>query len=105
MGFRNLFPVKRVNGGLASRPSAFDREIFNEVDRLFGDFLSGRPLASSFAISSLDFVPKVDVTETENEIQIKADLPGVDEKDIHVEYLDGTLRFSGERKTKSEEKK
>ena len=43
------------------------------------------------------FVPTVDIVEDEKKIVLKADLPGVNEKDIEVKLDDGTLTLSGER--------
>ncbi len=48
--------------------------------------------------------PAVDVVETSKEIKVKADLPGLEEKDIKIELNDGYLTIIGERKEESEEK-
>ena len=42
--------------------------------------------------------PRVDVHETDKEIIIDLELPGIDKKDIKVEFKDNTLNISGERK-------
>jgi HSP20 family protein len=47
----------------------------------------------------------VDIEEDEKAITIKADLPDVEKKDIHVKVENGTLTISGERKREKEEKK
>ena len=47
--------------------------------------------------------PRVDVAETDKSIEVTADLPGVDEKDIRVELRNGVLWVSGEKKTCSKE--
>ena len=49
--------------------------------------------------------PAVDVSENENEVTIKADLPEVDPKNFNIEVHDGQLTLKGERKFEKEEKK
>jgi HSP20 family protein len=49
------------------------------------------------------WAPAVDILETENDLIVKADLPGVDLKDVDIRIENGTLSIKGERKF--EEKK
>ncbi len=51
------------------------------------------------------WAPAVDVYESENAIEIKADLPGMTEKDIDVTVENNTLTIKGERKFENEEKR
>jgi HSP20 family protein len=44
------------------------------------------------------------VTETDNEVKISAELPGMDEKDITVEMDDATITVRGEKKHETEDK-
>lgn len=48
--------------------------------------------------------PAVDIFETENELLLKADLPGVEMKDIDIQLENGTLALRGERKFEQEKK-
>ncbi|MBI3680164.1 MAG: Hsp20/alpha crystallin family protein [Acidobacteria bacterium] len=50
------------------------------------------------------WTPPVDILEMENALILKADLPDVDMKDIHVELENGTLTLRGQRKFESEKK-
>ena len=45
-----------------------------------------------------DWVPSVDVSETEGEYQIKAEIPDVKKEDVKVTVEDGVLTIQGERK-------
>ncbi len=51
------------------------------------------------------WAPAVDMIDHKEEIVLRADLPGLDEKDIEVTVQDGTLTVRGERKEEKEEKK
>lgn len=50
-------------------------------------------------------MPKIDMKETKDAVQVKAELPGVAEEDIKVEVSDGVLTISGEKKAEKEEEK
>lgn len=82
--------------------------LHKEVDRLFDDFMGGiGPRRSGTRLWDQDddeLVPKIDVSETDKEIKVTADLPGIDEKDIEVTLSDGLLTIKGERKAEKEEK-
>jgi HSP20 family protein len=88
----------------------------HEVDRLFQDF--GRdswrsPFRRSafnvepFWRGALSFAatPAVDVVENDNAFEITADLPGMDEKNVEVQVVNGNLTIKGEKKEEKEEKK
>ncbi len=51
-----------------------------------------------------DFLPLVDIQETDNEFIVKADLPEVKKDDVKVHLPDGVLVLEGERKIEKEEK-
>ena len=77
--FRSIIPFRRT--GLARGgydPFTGFRE---EMDRLLEDF--GRGLPAAFTTEKGGFlVPKVDVAETEAGLELTAELPGFDEKDV-----------------------
>lgn len=62
------------------------------------------PSSASKAIAS-DWVPAVDVKETENEFVLHADIPGVNPKDIDVQMENGLLTIQGQRETDKAESK
>ncbi len=84
-----------------TRYDPFPEMEFSTGFRSFQDALS-RMLSEPR--SQRPWTPAVDILETENELVIKADLPEVDMKDIHVEIENGTLSLKGERKFESEDK-
>lgn len=49
--------------------------------------------------------PRINVSETDKELRITAELPGVEQKDIDVTLIGGALVIKGEKKSESEEKK
>jgi HSP20 family protein len=49
-----------------------------------------------------DWSPTSDIVETKDEIAIKAELPGIEEKDVDVEIENGVLTLKGDRKAEKE---
>jgi HSP20 family protein len=87
-----------------------------EMERLFDRFESGFGARGLWPFDPESFgapwaafksgAPAVDLSETETEYRLTADLPGVEEKDMEVKLSDGVLTIKGERseETKKEEK-
>lgn len=76
------------------------------MDRLFDDFYNDFGFGlSRFDEDFGDFSPSLDVSESDTEFKIAAELPGMDEKDIEVSLSDNMLTISGEKKSETEEKK
>ena len=73
---------------------------FSRFDRDFDDLFGA--LASNGG--SAAYSPAVDIVEEEDSFVIRADLPGVDEKEISVKVHEGTLVLAGKREEKSEKK-
>ncbi len=68
----------------------------HRMDRLFDEFFA--PLASEGETATFhNWHPVVDVYEKDDRIIVKADLPGVDKKDINVDVKGNVLTLSGER--------
>jgi HSP20 family protein len=79
-----------------------------EMNRLFDDVFSGfgglgLPGAFGPALQQMPAAPKIDVSETENEIQIKAEMPGIDQNNVEVLLEDDRLIIRGEKKEEREE--
>jgi HSP20 family protein len=81
----------------------------SEMDRLFDSFMGGLPTFPSmfgpsgsraFALS-----PSMDVKETDKEIVVETELPGLDDKDISLTVQNGILIVQGEKKLDYDEEK
>jgi HSP20 family protein len=76
------------------------RTLFQEVQKTFEDFSRRSPFAR---FSSDILSPKIDVAESKDAIEVTAELPGVDEKDVDVTLADDVLTIRGEKKSEREE--
>ena len=76
------------------------------INDIFDDFWGGfqMPVLNWPGMPASGFTPKVNVEETEKGIRVKAELPGMEEKDIEVTLTDDGLSISGEKRTEKEEK-
>jgi HSP20 family protein len=72
------------------------------MDRLFDRFLDLIP-GEALEVSG-EWTPKVDVTETKDAIVVRAEIPGVEQKDIQVNLQDQVLTIKGEKHQEKEEK-
>ena len=77
----------------------------------FDDFFKSyqRALArnapSHEGVMSADWTPSVDITESENEFLIKAELPEVKKEDINIDINNGVVTISGERRSEVKDEK
>jgi len=100
MNLRSLLPVSR-DRTIARSDNPF-MSLQREIDRLFDDFTRGFPAFSNNAVGEL--LPDMDVTETDKQIEITAELPGLEEKDVQINLADNVLTIRGEKKAEKEEK-
>ncbi|MGB9906124.1 MAG: Hsp20/alpha crystallin family protein [Candidatus Saccharicenans sp.] len=73
----------------------------DRMNRLFEDLVSSPKFEDTDIIQST-WSPAVDIYETENELVLTAELPGVEEKDVEIKVEDNTLSLKGERKFEKE---
>jgi len=112
MAITDLLPWKRDKDELEIRREPEEQEsvlaIQEEIDELFDDFfnrpfgLMRRPSRGFETLSK--FSPSVDVSETDKQINIKAELPGMEADDIDLEVRDEMVLIRGEKKSEREEK-
>lgn len=74
-----------------------------EVDRLFDDLFRGSLPSLGFG-RSLSAWPNVELVETDREIRVTAEVPGMSEKDVELLVEDGVLTIRGEKKSETEDK-
>jgi HSP20 family protein len=84
------------------RPFREVSRLRNEMDRLWDDYFGPgrralRPLEEAW-------LPAVDVSETGDKITVKAEIPGMEAKDIEISMVGDTLTLKGEKKAEREEK-
>ncbi|MCL5125898.1 MAG: Hsp20/alpha crystallin family protein [Deltaproteobacteria bacterium] len=78
-------------------------EFRKEVDDLFNNFFGNADWLPGTYFNR-GFTPVFDVSETDEDILIKAELPGIDPKDIEVNLTGNTITVKGEKKEEREEK-
>jgi HSP20 family protein len=100
MNLKSLIPVgrSRMLAGPELQPFG---SLQREMNRLFEDFASGFP---GFGSGSRDLMPTMDVAETDKQIEITVELPGLEEKDVQINLSDNTLTIRGEKKAEREQK-
>lgn len=79
------------------------RRLQREFDRLFENFLPGRPTDGDEALESVVWAPRMDLSETEDAYFIHLDLPGMKKEDVSINFHEGTLSVSGERQQEDKE--
>jgi len=74
----------------------------SEMDRLWDEYFgAGR---RAFRPMEEAWLPAVDVSETGDKITVKAEIPGMEAKDIDISMVGDTLVIKGEKKAEKEEK-
>ncbi len=84
------------------RPFREVSRLRSEMDRLWDEYFgSGRR-----ALQPLEeaWMPAVDISETSDKITVKAEIPGMEAKDIDISMVGDTLTIKGEKKAEREEK-
>ncbi len=84
------------------RPNREISTLRREMDRLFEDFFGDK---GGFLAEAGKWMPAVDVSETDDNIIVKAELPGMKSEDIDVSVQGDVLVIKGEKKEETEEKK
>jgi HSP20 family protein len=109
MTIRDLIPWSRGRELTASRGEELNPflTLHREMNRLFDDAFRGfdlAPFGGSRGFERTMSWPNIEVSETDKDVKVTAELPGLDEKDVQVELANGVLAIKGEKKTESEDK-
>lgn len=73
-----------------------------QMSRLLSDFFGEYPTAK---MPEMNWMPLLDVAETEDEVIVKAEIPGVEPGEVDITLQGDTLVLKGEKKEEREEKK
>ena len=79
------------------------RDIDDMFDRVFADAMRRWPRGSNEERRVYDWAPAADVSETEKEYLIKAELPEVRKDDLNITVQEGVLTLAGERRQEQRE--
>jgi HSP20 family protein len=74
----------------------------NEMNRLFNTVFDAPTSGGNGGSTLRRWMPAMDLVETGDHFVLRADLPGMNEDDVKIEFEDGTLTVSGERKAEHE---
>jgi HSP20 family protein len=95
---QSVIPVANERAVARREASPFSY-LQQEIDRLFDGFSRNFPTFASTAL-----MPSMDISETDKTIEIAAELPGLEKKDIVLNIADNVLTIRGEKKSEREEK-
>jgi HSP20 family protein len=103
MNLKSLVPWSNRDRGDAAVRFTNDNPIISmhrEVNRVFDDFFRSfdEPLSAQKPLGW----PRIDVHETDKEFKVRAELPGLEERDVEVTYADGVVSLKGEKRMEEE---
>src|SRR6201982_1390624 len=103
MSVRDLAPLDRgrdVTGGVGEEATPFV-SLHRKMNRLFDDVFRGfdlTPFGFDRGFESTIGWPNIEVSDTDKEIKVTPELPGLEEKDVELELANGVLVVKGEKK-------
>jgi len=106
MSMRDLIPWGRQSSTVPANYQRQDEPVIGlrrEVDRLFDDLFRGFPSVAGFDRSFAAW-PTVEVTDSDREVRITAEMPGLTDKDVELLVEEGVLTLRGERRREQEDK-
>ena len=74
--------------------------LHNQMEKVFSDIFASHE--SETDVEETSWMPTVDISETENGFEIRAELPGVQESDVNVSVTDNLLTIKGEKHQEAE---
>ena len=105
MNMKNLIPWGRKRNATAltyaEEANPF-LALHRDVNRLFDGVLRDFDLPLARNLGWANGWPRVEVSDTDKEVKVVAELPGMDEKDIELTLRDGVLTLKGEKHAESE---
>jgi HSP20 family protein len=96
MRLRSLVPFREA--GALMRPDFGLFGLHREIDRLFSEFAQG------IGQNGANIVPNIEICETDKAIEVSAEMPGLERKDVDISIEDDTLTIRGEKKVEESQK-
>jgi HSP20 family protein len=111
MAIRDLIPWSRQENRLPASISVDQRDredhpllsLHREVNRLFDDVFRGFDTPALGGVGRSLTWPHVELGETDKDIRVTAELPGLDEKDVDISLEEGVLTLRGEKRSEVED--
>lgn len=98
MNIRAIVPVPSTGRGMVRQNGSLFNSFRQEVESLFEDFSRGA------GNGAMQLLPNMDVAETDKEIELTVELPGLQQTDVDIYVNDNTLVIRGEKKAETERK-
>ncbi len=95
MRLRSLAPFRE--SGALMRPDFGLFGLHREIDRLFSEFAQG-------ASGAQNIIPNIEISETDKAIEVSAEMPGLERKDVEISIDDDVLTIRGEKKIEESQK-
>src|SRR3954470_10896424 len=95
----SLIPSGNGSSRQSSSPAVFG-SLHREIDRLLDDFRRGGLLGN---VAQNNIIPSIDVVETEDAVEVTAELPGLERKDVEISVEDDVLTIRGEKRIEARE--
>ena len=104
MALTDLLPFARVRPTALSQPGADGDPFFalhRDMNRILDEFSRGFGVPSTPRAAWSGVWPHVEISETDSEVRVVAEVPGLEEKDIDLSLHDGLLTLKGEKKSET----
>jgi len=104
MAWTDLVPWGRNHSVAAPRHAQESNPFFalhREMNRMFDDFARSFEVETPGRFGMSATWPRVEVDDSDNEVKIVAELPGMDQKDIDISLTDGMLTIKGEKQSET----
>lgn len=108
MAIKDLIPSNLMKRDVPVRRDDWANPFYSlqqNINRMFDDFFSDFRPSRWLTESGSQFLPSIDIKETDKEIQVLAELPGMEASDIEISIAEDTLTLRGEKRQEKEEKK
>jgi HSP20 family protein len=109
MNIKDLIPWGRGKREVAGRQEGADPTfaLQSDINRAFENFWRSFELpmfgGSESGLAGTG-IPRIEISETDDEVTVVAELPGMDEKDVEVSLAEGVLTIRGERRAEKEKR-